>query len=134
MSCSVGCSLSGTGCFNLNPPQGHHSCQQSCSSWALLFTILQSPARSLLQHGLPTGSHPFWGVSTCSRGGSSRDAGGSLQGHRSLSKGCRGISTLLPKSPPPHSLSLTLLLTYMYVCVCMCARACITLSGVISVQ
>lgn len=40
--------------------------------WALLFTILQIPARSLHQHGLPTGAQPFLGASSRSSVGSSR--------------------------------------------------------------
>ena len=43
-------------------PQGHKSCQQTCSSVGSSLQRSTDPARSLLQHGLPTGSQPPLGT------------------------------------------------------------------------
>uniref|UniRef100_A0A8C8E4F2 Caspase activity and apoptosis inhibitor 1 n=1 Tax=Otus sunia TaxID=257818 RepID=A0A8C8E4F2_9STRI len=45
---------SGTGCSSVGPPRGHKSCQQTCSSVGSSLHGATGPARSLLQHGLPT--------------------------------------------------------------------------------
>uniref|UniRef100_A0A8C8A6C9 Caspase activity and apoptosis inhibitor 1 n=1 Tax=Otus sunia TaxID=257818 RepID=A0A8C8A6C9_9STRI len=68
---SPGCSPSGTGCSSVGPPRGHKSCQQTCSSVGSSLHGATGPARSLLQHGLPTGSQPPSGTSPCSGVGSS---------------------------------------------------------------
>jgi len=60
----MGCSPSGTGCSSVGPPRGHKPCQQTCSTVGSSLHEATGPARSLLQCGLPTGSHPpapAWG-------------------------------------------------------------------------
>jgi len=52
----MGCSPSGTGCSSMVPPRSHKPCQQTCSSVGSSLHGSTGPGRSLLQHGLPTGS------------------------------------------------------------------------------
>jgi len=58
----TGCSPSGTGCSSVGPPWGHKPCQQTCSSASSSLQGSAGPARSLLQHGLPTGSQLSSGI------------------------------------------------------------------------
>jgi len=46
----------------VGPPQGHKPCQQICSSVGSSLCVSIGPARSLLQHGVPTGSQPSSGI------------------------------------------------------------------------
>jgi len=59
---SLGCSPSGTGCSSIGPSWGHKPCQQTCSSMGSSLHGSTGPDRSLLQHGLPTGSQPTSGI------------------------------------------------------------------------
>ncbi|KAK4828209.1 hypothetical protein QYF61_024643 [Mycteria americana] len=65
---SMGCSPSGTDCSSVGPPQGHKSCQQTCSSVGSSLHGPTGPARSLLQHRLPMGSQPPSGIHLLQRG------------------------------------------------------------------
>jgi len=51
-------SPSGIGCSSVGPPQGHRSCQQTCSSVGYSLHGSTGPGRSLLQRGLPMVSQP----------------------------------------------------------------------------
>jgi len=53
---STGCSPPGTGCSSVGHPRDHKPCQQTCSGVGSSLHGSAGPARSLLQHGLPTGS------------------------------------------------------------------------------
>ena len=123
LQCGVpptGCSPSGTDCYSVGPPRGHRSCQQTCSSVGSSLHGATGPARSLIQHRLPTGSPSPSGASTCSGVGSSpccrwisAPALTSMgAGHSCLTMGCttgcRGISALAPGAPPAPPASLTL--------------------------
>ncbi|KAK4820738.1 hypothetical protein QYF61_004419 [Mycteria americana] len=48
--------------LRVGPPRSHKSCQQTCSSVGSSLHGATGPARSLLQHGLPTGSQPPSGI------------------------------------------------------------------------
>jgi len=113
---SVGCSPSGIGCSSVGPPQGHKSCQQTCSSMGCSLPVSTGPGRSPLQRGLSTGSckHPC-ALARCPQ----RAACGCVppwtsMGYRGtacltmvFSTGCKGISAPVPGAPPPPP-SLTL--------------------------
>ena len=58
----MGCSSSRTGFSSMDPPWGHKSCQQTCSSVGSSLHRSTGPARSLLQHSLPTGPQPPSGI------------------------------------------------------------------------
>jgi len=55
-------SPSGAGCSIVGPPQGHKSCQQTCSNLGSCLQGSTGPGRSLFQCGLPTGSLPPSGI------------------------------------------------------------------------
>jgi len=117
----MGCSPSGTGCSNVDPLWGHKPCQQTCSGMGSSLHSSIGPSRSLLQCGLSMGSQPRSHTFTCSTVGSSL-------GYRWISApswasmgcrrtacltivfitGCRGISALVSRAPPPPPSSLTL--------------------------
>ena len=118
---STGCSPSGTDCSSVGPPQGHKSCQQTCSNVGSSLHGATGPARSLLQRGLPTGSQPPLDTSFCSGVGSSTGCrwisappwtSMGCKGTACLTMvfttGCRGISAPAPGAPPPPPSSLTL--------------------------
>ena len=117
-------------------PQGHRSCQQTCSSmgssprghrccweaapaWAPLHGATAAD-RSLLQHGLSMGSQLPSGTSTCSNVGSSMGCRwmsappwtsmgcrGTTCLTMAFTTGCKGISAPAPGAPPPSPSSLT---------------------------
>ena len=64
---STGCSPSGAHCSSVGPPWGHKSYQKTCSVGSSLHRSA-GPARSLLQHRLPTGSQPPSGTHLLRRG------------------------------------------------------------------
>jgi len=117
----AGCSSSGTDCSSVGPLHGHKSCQQTCSGMGSSLHGSTGPGRSLLQHGLPTGSQPHLGASTSSSVESSRGCmwtsappltSMSCKGTAYLttvfSTSCRGISDPAPGVPPPPPSLLTL--------------------------
>jgi len=61
-SLPMGCSPSGTGCSSVGPPRGHKPSQQNFSGIGSSLHGSAGPGRSLLQHGLPTGSQPPSGI------------------------------------------------------------------------
>ncbi|KAM9599800.1 uncharacterized protein ACIBXB_003644 [Morphnus guianensis] len=65
---STACSPSGAHCSSVGPPQGHKSCQKTCSSVGSSLHASAGPARSLLQRGVPTGSQPPLGTHLLRRG------------------------------------------------------------------
>jgi len=107
----------------MGPPQGHKPCQQTCSGVGSSLHGSAGPARSLLQHGVPTGSQPPSGIHLLRCGVPST-------GYRwrsaplRTSMGCRGTACLTmvfitsckgrlsaptfwaPPSPSPSSLTL----------------------------
>jgi len=116
-----GCSPSGAGCSGVGPPQGHKSCQQTCSGVGSTLHKVTGPARSLLQREIPMESQPPSGAPACS-------GEGSFPGYRWISApqwtsmgfrgttcltmvcstSCRGIAAPVPGAPPPPPSSLTL--------------------------
>jgi len=58
----TGCSPSRTECSSVGPPWGHKFFQQTCSAVGSSVHGSTGPARSLLQHGLPTGSLASLGI------------------------------------------------------------------------
>ena len=68
---STECSPSGTRCSRVRLPQGHKSCQQTCSSMGSSLHGSAGPSRSLFQHGISTESQPLSDASTCSGLGTS---------------------------------------------------------------
>ena len=105
---SMGCSPSGTDCSSVGPPRGHKSCQKTCSSVGSSLHGATGPARSLLQHELPTGSQPPSGTQLLRRGVLPRlqffmncSRVGPLHGlqsfrHRMLQRGSPAGSQVLP--------------------------------------
>jgi len=128
------CSPSETDCSSMGPPWGHKSCQQTCSSMGSSPHGATGPARSLLQHGVYTGSQPpsgipllWWEVlptlqvEICSTLGLHRLWGHSLPHHGLLHRlqgtacltmgcfmGCGGISAPAPGVHPAPPSPLTL--------------------------
>jgi len=112
-----------TSCSSVGPPQGHKSCQQTCSGVGSSLHGSAGPGRSLLQHGIPTGSELPSGIHLLQCGVPST-------GYRRISTplctsmGCRGTTSLTmvfimsckgrlsaltfwaPPPPPPSSLTL----------------------------
>jgi len=102
-------------------PRGQKPCQQTCSGVGSSLHGSTRPATSLLQHGLPTGSHPPLGTHLIRHGvpstgcrwksaplWTSMGCGGSLP-RCGLHHGLQGkISALAPGAPPlpPSALSL----------------------------
>jgi len=140
---STGCSPSGTGCSSVGPPRGHKPCQQTCSSVGSSLHGSTGPGRSLLQHGLPTGSQSPSGIhllrcgvlhrlqmEICSTVDLHGPQGHSLP-HHGLLHGLQGkISALVSGAFPPPPCSLTLVsvelflshsLTPLCCCSCCCA-------------
>jgi len=68
MGSSHGVSPSGIGCSSVGPPWDHKPCQQTCSSVGSSLHGSTGPGRTLLQHGLPTGSQPPSGIPLLQRG------------------------------------------------------------------
>ena len=100
----VGCSASGTGCSSMGPPRGHKPCQQTCCSMGSSLHRATGPARSLLYHGLPTGSQHPSGIHLLWCGVLHRPWGHSLP-HHGLHHGLQGnlFSSTWSTSSPPSS-------------------------------
>ena len=98
----TGCRPSGRDCSSVGPPRGHKSCQQTCSGVGSSLHGATGPARSLLQRGLPTGSQPPVGASTCSGVGSSTGCRWNLCSPSSFLRGLQGDS--LPHHGLRHGL------------------------------
>ncbi|KAK4810725.1 hypothetical protein QYF61_007699 [Mycteria americana] len=119
---SMGCSPSGTDCSSVGPPQGHRSCQQTCSSvgsslhgvtgpaskpapeWAPLSTGSQvlpgacSSMRSPWGHSLLQVYPPAWSwgppqAAGCSPSGTDCSSVGHPQGHRSCQQTCSSVGS-----------------------------------------
>jgi len=109
--------------------QGHKSCQQTCSS--MCSSVSMGPQvlpGACSRVGLPTGSEPPLGISTCSSVGPSTACRWlsaqlwTVVGCRGtacltlvFTTGCRGISALVPGAMPPPLSSLTLLSPELFV-------------------
>jgi len=104
-------------------PWGHKPCQQTCSGMGSSLHGSAGPGRSLLQHGLPTGSQPPSGIHLLWRGvpstgctwssaplWTSMDCMGTACLTMVLIMGCRGKLSSptfrAPPPPPPSSLTL----------------------------
>ena len=117
----MGCSPSGTGCSSMGPPQGHKPCQQTCSSMGSSLHGATGLGRSMFQHGHSIGSQLPLGIPLLRRGvpstgyrwrsallWTSMGCRGTACLTMVCSAGCRGISALVPRAPPPTPSSLTL--------------------------
>jgi len=129
----MGCSPSGTGCSSAGPPRGHKPCQKTCSGVGSSLYGSAGPGRSLLQHGLPTGSQLPSGIHLLWRGVPSMS-----YRWRSAppwtSMGCRGTACLTmvfntsckgrlsapaSRAPPPAPSSLTLMSAELFLSHCL---------------
>jgi len=99
-----------TNCSSVGPLRGQKPCQQTCSSVGSCPHMSTGPARSLLQHRLPTGSQPPSGIHLLQHGilpglqveiCSTTDCRGTACLTMAFITGCRGISALAPGAPPP---------------------------------
>lgn len=115
MACTGDSSL-GRECSSIGLPWGHKCCQETCSTMGSSLHEATGPAWSLHQCGFLTesqGIHLLWCGVLCGLQMdlcSPWDPHG-LQGHRCLTmgctRGCRGISALVPGAPPPSASSVS---------------------------
>ena len=116
---STGCHASGTDCSSVGPPRGHKSCQQTRSGVGSSLHG-SSPARTLLKHRLCR-DHSLLQASTYSGVGSSQGCrwvsappwtyigcSGTACPTMVFTRGCRGITALVPGAPHSSPSSLTL--------------------------
>jgi len=113
----TGCSHLGTGCSSVGRSRGHKPCQQTCCGMGFSVHGSAGSGRSLLQHGLLTGSQPPSGIHLLQHGvpstgctwisappWTSMDCKGTACLTMVFIMGCKGrLSAPASRAPPPPS-------------------------------